>query len=163
MNTKNIAKLSIMVAIMCILSTLAIPTPSGVPLTLQTFSIALAGFYLGKKYGSIAVFIYIILGIIGLPVFAGIQGGIGRILAPSGGFILGFVFIAFFSGLGIRYSFVGLIICHLIGVLQFSFISSLPFLASIVSVSLPYIIKDILSLIFAYIISNRLKKIIPSS
>lgn len=159
MNIKIITKISIIVSIISILSVVSIPLPlpSNIPLTLQTFSISFAGFYLGKKYGSFATIIYILIGVIGLPVFSGMQGGIGRLFVPSGGFILGFVFISFFSGISLKCSFIGLFICHLFGIIQFSIKTNTPIILSIITVSLPFILKDILSILLAYIVSKRIK------
>ena len=71
-----------------------ISIPSSVPFTLQTFAIFLAVLVLGGKMGSLSVFIYLCLGAIGVPIFAGFNGGIGVLLGNTGGYILGFMFIA---------------------------------------------------------------------
>lgn len=164
MNIKIITKIGVFSAILCILSIISIPTPFGVPLTLQTFGVSLVGFILGKKYGTISVLIYIILGAIGLPVFAGLNGGFIHIIGPTGGFIIGFLFLAFFSGfnknniISISLSLLGLIICHILGIVQFSFVTKNPIIASFTLVSLPYLIKDILSIFFAFSLKKLLEK-----
>ena len=65
-----------------------------VPFTLQTFAVFLAVGVLGGKRGSLAVLIYILLGAVGIPVFAGFSGGIGQLLGNTGGYIIGFLFSA---------------------------------------------------------------------
>ncbi|WP_272701685.1 biotin transporter BioY [Desulfovibrio sp. Fe33] len=70
-----------------------------VPVSLQTFFVALAGFALGPKRGALAVGLYLLAGIAGLPVFAGGKSGIGHLCGPTGGFLIGFVFYAFIAGL----------------------------------------------------------------
>ena len=161
MKIKNITHIAIFSALICILSTIAIPSPFGVPFTLQTFSVSLAGFVLGKKYGTICILIYLLLGSIGLPVFSGLTGGLGRFVSVTGGFLYGFIFLSFFSGYGnIFTSIIGLIICHIIGILQFSLLTKNNFLSSFAIASLPYIIKDLISIFFAYFISKKLIKII---
>ncbi len=71
-----------------------------VPFSLQTFFVLLAGFVLGPVNGSLAVLLYIVAGAVGLPVFAAGRGGLGHILGPTGGYILGFAFAACAAGVG---------------------------------------------------------------
>ncbi|WFS62255.1 biotin transporter BioY [Pseudodesulfovibrio thermohalotolerans] len=70
-----------------------------VPVSLQTFFVALAGFALGPKRGALAVGLYLLAGIAGLPVFAGGKSGLGHLCGPTGGFLIGFIFYAFIAGL----------------------------------------------------------------
>ncbi len=150
--------------ILCILSIISIPSPFGVPLTLQTFGVALCGFILGKKDGTICIIVYILLGLIGLPVFSSISSGLSHLFGVSGGFIFGFLFLSFFSGfkkspaICISFSLFGLFICHILGILQFSFISKVHIKESFLVVSFPYILKDIISIILAYIFKKMFFK-----
>ena len=164
----------LMTALICVLSQIAIPVPFGVPITLQTLAVALCGYLLGLKYGTVSTLLYILLGAIGVPVFSGFQGGIHYIFAsPTGGFITGFLLIALFSGLSavlkwrkyeklysICLGVAGTVICHLCGVMQYASIGGISFTAAVVTVSLPFILKDIASVVLAYFLSVRLKKII---
>lgn len=70
----------------------------GVPITLQTFFAVLAGILLGKRLGAISMVVYALIGLAGLPVFAGFSGGFDTLISPTFGFILSFVFIAFTTG-----------------------------------------------------------------
>jgi biotin transport system substrate-specific component len=70
-----------------------------VPVSLQTFFVALAGFALGPKRGALAVGLYLLAGAVGLPVFAGGKSGLGHLFGPTGGFLLGFVLYALVAGL----------------------------------------------------------------
>ncbi|WP_088053121.1 biotin transporter BioY [Virgibacillus dakarensis] len=72
---------------------------ASVPLSLQTFFAILAGLMLGKKLGTISIITYILVGIAGVPVFAEMSGGPFVLVSPTGGFIISFIFIAFFVGL----------------------------------------------------------------
>ncbi|WP_164668268.1 biotin transporter BioY [Virgibacillus doumboii] len=79
---------------------LAVPIGgASVPLSLQTFFATLAGLMLGKKLGSISMITYILVGTAGVPVFAKMLGGPMPLISPTGGFIISFIFIAFFVGL----------------------------------------------------------------
>ena len=71
-----------------------IQIPTAVPFTLQTFAIFLTVGLLGGKRGTVSVVIYILLGMVGLPVFAGFKGGIAALLGTTGGYIIGFIFSA---------------------------------------------------------------------
>lgn len=71
-----------------------IQIPAAVPFTLQTFAIFLTAGLLGGKRGTVSVVIYILLGMVGLPVFAGFKGGIAALLGTTGGYIIGFIFSA---------------------------------------------------------------------
>ena len=91
-NTKRIALIAMFVAVMTICSWISIPLT--VPITLQTFAIFVTCGVLGGCDGTIAVCIYIMLGIIGLPVFSGFTGGPAKLLGPTGGYIIGFILTA---------------------------------------------------------------------
>ena len=71
-----------------------------VPVTFQDFFVVLAGLALGAKRGALAVLLYILAGALGLPIFSGGRAGLGHLLSPTAGYLAGFVFLAFFSGLG---------------------------------------------------------------
>ena len=71
-----------------------ITIPVGIPITLQTMGIFLALELLGGKKGTFSVLLYILLGAIGVPVFSGFRGGIGVLLSNTGGYIVGFIFLA---------------------------------------------------------------------
>ena len=98
--TQSIAMIGMFTAVLAVLSILQIPMPSGVPITLQTFAVALCGYCLGKKNGTLCVALYLILGFVGVPVFTGMTAGIGKLFGYTGGFLYGFLFLAFFCGLG---------------------------------------------------------------
>ena len=89
-------------AITAVLSQIAIPMPSGVPVTLQTFAIALCGFYLCTARATVSTVVYVLLGAVGVPVFSGFKGGIASIVGPTGGFIIGFIAMAAISGIAFR-------------------------------------------------------------
>ena len=97
---KDLCMMAVFAAIISIVGQFSIPLPGGVPMTLQTLIIALAGAVLGSKKGFWSTVIYILIGAIGVPVFAGWTGGIGAIMGMTGGFLVSFPLIALFTGLG---------------------------------------------------------------
>ena len=90
--TKNMVLVALFAALIAICSWISIP--SAVPFTLQTMAVFLAVGLLGGKMGSLTVLFFILLGAVGLPVFAGFLGGIGALLGTTGGYIIGFLFSA---------------------------------------------------------------------
>ncbi|HJC25529.1 MAG TPA: biotin transporter BioY [Candidatus Eisenbergiella merdavium] len=99
-STKTMIIIAMFAAVIAVLAQIAIPLPSGVPVTLQTFAVALTAVVLGARLGSLSTLIYILLGAAGAPVFTGFNGGLGAIVGKTGGFIWGFLFLAFFTGAG---------------------------------------------------------------
>lgn len=89
LSVRDMALVAMMTALMAVCSWISIPTT--VPFTLQTLGVFLACALLGGKRGSLAVLVYILLGALGLPVFAGFSGGAGALLGSTGGYIQGFL------------------------------------------------------------------------
>lgn len=87
-------------ALLAILSQIQIPLPSGVPVTMQTFGVALMGAVLGWKVGALSILVYLMMGFVGLPVFAGFGAGVAVLAGPTGGFLIGFVGMAILCGVG---------------------------------------------------------------
>lgn len=165
--TKTIVITGMFAAVIAVLAQIAIPMPSGVPITLQTFAIALTGAVLGARLGTAATGIYILLGAVGVPVFSNFTGGLAIIAGKTGGFIWGFLFLALLCGagttlknklLGAAAGLPGLAACHLLGTLQFAFLTGMNFPESALLVSVPYLPKDILSLILAYALGLQIRK-----
>lgn len=80
LTTKQIVLTGMMTAVLAVLSIVTIPLPTGVPVTLQTFAMAFCGYVLGWKLGGASSALYLILGAIGVPVYAGMSGGFGALL-----------------------------------------------------------------------------------
>lgn len=164
--TKNIIFTGLFAAILCVCSQISIPTPFGIPFTLQTFAVALCGYILGSKKGTLAVLVYVLLGAVGLPVFAGFGGGFQKLFGATGGFIFGFFAASALCGLGadkntvlsIVLGVAGILICHFCGVLQYSLVTSNPFISSFLTVSGMFLVKDIISVILAHFVARPIKK-----
>ncbi len=162
----------VLAAVMAVLSQIAIPMPGSVPLTLQTFAVALCAALGGIRKGMPAVLVYLALGAAGVPVFAGFRGGIGVLLAHTGGFLWGFVPMALLCGLGgcsekrlfaALMGFGGILLCHLCGILQYMAVSGLGFAESFLLISLPYLLKDALSLAAAQLCARTLRRTMRSA
>lgn len=86
-------------AILCILAPISIPlgfTP--IPVTLGFFAVVMVGILLGSFRGTVCVFVYILLGAVGLPVFSGFVGGLPKVVGPTGGYLWGYLFMTFLTG-----------------------------------------------------------------
>lgn len=97
--TRNLVLCGVCAAITCILAPLSIPLAGGVPISLATFAVMLSGVLLGGTPGAVSQLVYVLLGSVGLPVFAGWSGGFGIVMGMTGGFIVGYIPLAFFTGL----------------------------------------------------------------
>ena len=170
-STRDMCLIGMFVAIIAIMAQVSIPLPGGVPLTLQTFAIALAGFVLGSKNGLIAAIIYIMLGAVGAPVFSHFGGGLPHIIGPTGGFIMSFPVIAYFAGIAankkstplqVLWLSCGIAINHLCGMLYFSFVTSLPLTTAFTAAVLPFLPIDLVRMALVLSLGNSLRRYIPT-
>lgn len=99
-SARNLTTIALFTAVIVVVSQLSVPLPGGVPMTLQTFIIPLAGVVLGAFGGTMSTLLYVLLGAIGIPVFAGFTGGLGIVLGMTGGFIVSFPLMALTAGWG---------------------------------------------------------------
>lgn len=165
-STKEIVCVGMFAAVLAVLSQIAIPMPSGVPITLQTFAIALTGVVLAWKLGVTSTLVYILLGAVGVPVFSEFSGGLHVLVKYTGGFIWGFIVLALLCGvgitlknklLGVLLGFVGLAVCHLFGVIQFMVVMKMGLMESFLLASAPYLIKDAISVILAFAVGAQIR------
>jgi biotin transport system substrate-specific component len=98
LNTSVITRVALMAALTAVAALIAIPI-FPVPFTLQVLAVILSGFLLGPRYGALAQTIYVLVGAAGAPVFAEFSGGLGRVLGPTGGYLVAFPIAAAVAGL----------------------------------------------------------------
>ncbi len=100
-NIKGIILCGVFAAVVAVCSWITVPLPfTQVPINLAILGVLLAGGLLGSKYGALSLLVYILLGAVGLPVFAGFGAGLGVLVGPTGGYIVGYLLCAAISGLG---------------------------------------------------------------
>ena len=176
MQTRQLAATALMAALLALCAWLTIPTV--VPFTMQTFGIFLAVGLLVGKLGSLAVGVYLLLGIVGLPVFSGFSGGIGTLAGVTGGYLLGFLLIALVMWLAERLfgtgtavfvlsGLVWLAVCYAFGTAWFLVLytrSTGPIgLWSVLwSCVLPFVIPDLCKLALALVLRQRLRRALPA-
>ena len=147
-----------------------ITVPAAIPFTMQTFCIFLTLYILGGANGTKAILLYLLLGAIGLPVFSGFKAGLSILAGPTGGYLIGFIFIGLSYRLGERFFsshgkflflILGLCICYAFGTGWFVYISnsgssSVSILQALSLCVLPYIIPDLIKLLLASKLSAKL-------
>lgn len=171
MKTKDMTYIALMAVLISVCSWLSVPT--AIPFTMQTYAVFTALLLLGGRRGSIAVAVYIALGAAGLPVFSNFTGGIGRLLGPSGGYIIGFLFTALCYWLCEKLLgksiwakaaslAVGLVLCYAFGTAWFvevySRTSSISCTAAIGMCVLPFIIPDAVKMALAFLTDRLIGK-----
>ena len=173
--TYDLVYIAVFAVVMAVCSWISIPAQ--VPFTLQTFGVFMAVGVLGGKRGTMAVLVYVLLGAVGVPVFAGFSGGIGALLGNSGGYIIGFIFSAlvmwaFEKFLGrkpvvqIISMIVGLIVCYAFGTAWFMVAytrstGAVGLMAVLGWCVFPFIIPDLIKIVVALGLTKSLKKVLP--
>lgn len=172
LSTKNIILIGMFASIQAIISQLSLPMPNGMPITIQVFGITLLGVVLGWKLGFFSTIVYILIGCIGIPVFAGYRGGIGVLANMTGGYILSYPLMVIFCGIKFKFSkkylnlfftivfsIIGLLITEAIGGLQWAALSGDMSVKAVFIYSITaFIPKDMLLTILGVIIGIQIRK-----
>ena len=163
--THGLVKCALCVALITVCSWISIPFP--VPFTLQTFAVFFAAALLGPRISALAIGAYLLLGAAGVPVFSGFRGGVDALVGPTGGYLAGFLPAVVLTGLLMKRlrpfpaMLAGLIACYALGSVWYmaAFAGETDLMPTLSVCVFPFIIPDILKLILANHISNRLKNI----
>ncbi len=159
---------AIFAALMCILGPISIFI-GPVPVSLTNLIIYISIFILGTKGTLISYLIYFLLGLVGLPVFSGFQGGIAKVFGPTGGYLLGFIFIVLISGISFSLSnnntiitilgmIIGTAIAYLFGTIWFVNYMKCDIIYALSVCVLPFIPFDLIKIIIAPFIGNAVRK-----
>ena len=176
LTTLAMVQIALCTALICVSAQLAIPLPIGVPFTLQVLMVMLTALILKPLYSVISLLLYVLLGVVGLPVFSGAKSGIGTILSPTGGFIIGFVLAAFFVSLlkgvlgrklggkltVVRYIIVtviiGIPVMYIPGIALYMVYTGADLVSAIVTLTSVFILLDIAKCVIASLIAVLLNK-----
>ena len=167
---KDLVFTAMFAAIIAVCSILSVPIGT-VPVTLQTFAVCLSAAVLGWKRGTLSVLIYILLGVAGVPVFAGMKGGIGVLAGPTGGYIIGFLLTAFIIGLAaektsrralplILSMAGGVLLCYAVGTVWFMTVTGRGIAEALMLCVVPFLLFDAAKIALAALLSNRLSRFI---
>ncbi len=180
--TTYMALCGLFAALMAICSFISIPlgfTP--VPVNLATLGVFLAGGLLGKKYGTISLAVYVLLGAVGIPVFAEFRGGLSVLAGPTGGYIIGYIAAAFLVGLIVDAGLqdrrsridqsrgrqllicviamiIGLLACYLLGTIWFIVSTHTGVAASLGMCVIPFLPGDALKIAAGAILVQKLRR-----
>lgn len=174
LRTSDMTHIALFAVLLAVCSWLVIPAP--IPFTLQTFAVFFALLTLGGKHGFICIVIYLLMGIVGLPVFSGFQGGFGTLLGPSGGYLLGFAVAAIlFRLLTARRAAVsrsrkiagcltGLLGCYIFGTAWYMYLygGKGSLWSTLVVCVFPFVIPDLIKLALAALLSRQLNRHLPN-
>lgn len=172
MKTKDMVLIGMFAAVLAVISQISLPMPSGVPITIQVFGVALVGVVLGWKRGFAATVVYILLGAVGLPIFANFKGGMAVILGYGGGYIMAWPVMALLAGIRpdtknktmnlaimIGLSVIGLLIVESVGGYRWAVLAGDRTFASIMAYSfVAFIPKDTILTVLAVLIGNQMRK-----
>lgn len=176
--TKSIVFVALFAALISACAFVSIPVPgTPIPIVLQNMMVVLSGLLLGPILGTAATVLFILAGILGLPIFSGGTGGIAKIMGPTGGFIIGYAFAALVAGLicgrprmGRKASIVriiiaalcGFVVMYIPGVIHFMRTLDKTFAETMALCVTPYIPGDLIKMVVAILITIPLRKTVAA-
>jgi biotin transport system substrate-specific component len=166
--TKSIALIALMTAVTCVLAPLSLPIGL-VPISLTNLAIYFALYILGMKKGTISYIVYLFIGLVGVPVFSGFTGGPAKLIGPTGGYLIGFVFMAMIAGIFIDkfkgkmvLSMVGMIlgtlVCYGFGTAWLAYQGQMNFKAALFAGVIPFIPGDLIKMVLAAVFGPQIIK-----
>lgn len=184
LSTNDLVLCALCAAVTCILAPISIPLAGEVPISLATFAVLLSGILLGAKLGAMSQLIYVLLGSVGVPVFAGWTGGIGITLGMTGGYIIGYIPMALIAGLvyhrfgrnesGARkyiVMFVSMILAtavlYILGTAWFIAQTGMTLGASLAACVIPFLPGDLIKIVAVMLVAPpieaALKRVVPAT
>ena len=168
MNVAMMTRTALMAAVTAVAAQITIPLEP-VPFTLQVFAVILTGLLLGPRYGALAQAIYVLVGAVGVPVFAGFKGGLGIIFGDTGGYLLAYPVAAAVAGLaartvahaprtrallaGVLYGCAALAFIYALGATWLAVIAGLSPTAALVAGVLPFVVFDLIKVALAALVA----------
>ncbi len=167
--TIDLVYIGLFSALIAVCAWIAIPLT--VSVTLQTFAVCLTAGLLGWKRATLTTIVYILLGIIGLPVFTGFNSGLAAVTGPTGGYIVGFIFTALIVGFAVEkvgrkiwqnvvFMVIGILVCYLFGTVWFVIAYKVSFVSALSTCVIPFLLPDAVKIVLAAVLVNRLKRFV---
>ena len=154
LTTKQMTLIALMTALTCILGPLSIPLPfSPVPISFTNLVLYFSVFVLGTKFSTISYIVYLLIGLVGLPVFSGFSGGPAKVAGPTGGYLVGFVFLTVIAGFFVEH-FKGKLSFAVLGMV----LGTIGFVAGLGVGVFPYIPGDLVKIAIACIIGPKIRR-----
>ncbi|MBR5338002.1 MAG: biotin transporter BioY [Lachnospiraceae bacterium] len=174
MQIRRMTSIALVTAVMCLISPFMIYIPvSPVPVSFSVFTVFIAVYVLDMRDGLIACGLYVLLGLVGLPVFSGFTGGAGKLLGPTGGYIIGYFLIILIAsplvhrtadlrlhGLAL---IAGVAACYALGTLWLAISTGLSFDKALLAGVIPFIPADLVKTAAILVAGPQLKRAIYSS
>ncbi len=173
--TSTLTLIGLMTAVTCILGPLSIAIPiSAVPISFTNLAIYISAIILGWKKGTISYLVYLLIGFVGVPVFSSFSSGPAKLLGPTGGYLIGFIFMALIAGYfvdkfaGKIYMYavgmiLGTIVTYGLGTAWLAYQTNMTFGAALLVGVVPYIVGDLVKIVVAIGLGVAIKKQIKSA
>ena len=178
MNAAAMTRTALMAAFTAVAAQITIPLEP-IPFTLQVLAVVLTGLLLGPRYGALAMAIYVLIGAVGVPVFAGFRGGLGIVFGDTGGYLLAYPLAAAFAGLaagtvanssrrrglvvGLLWGTAALAVIYALGATWLAFLANLSFGAALAAGVLPFVPFDLIKVGLAALVAVAVAPAIATS
>lgn len=160
--------MALMTAVTCIIAPMSIPI-GPVPISLTNLVLCFSIVLVGKKRATVSFFIYLLVGAIGIPVFSGFSGGIGKMIGPTGGYLIGFLFLTWIGGiftekhLGKPFWYavgmlLGTVSVYFFGTIWFVFLMKTEVWYALTICVFPFLIFDIIKIVLACTVGETIRK-----
>lgn len=162
-------------ALICVVAPLTVPLPfSPVPISFANLIIYLCAVIVGTKKITISVLMYILIGAVGVPVYSGYNAGLQRIAGPTGGYLLGFIACAVFTGVFVEkfenkiYMYaigmvIGTCVCYIMGTVWLSYCNNLTFMQALWAGVIPLVPGDIVKIVIAVLAGYKMRKLLRNT
>src|SRR5215211_6148920 len=168
LNAATMTRVALMVAVTAVAAQITVPIEP-VPFTFQVLAVILSGLLLGPRYGSLAMAVYLLVGAVGVPVFAGFKGGLGIVFGDTGGYLLAYPLAAAVAGLGahavahdqrrqallvgLLCGCAALVVIYALGATWLSVIAGLSPAAALATGVLPFVVFDLVKVVVAALVA----------
>lgn len=167
-SVREMALIAVMTAVICVLGPLSVPI-GVIPVSFTNLAIYLAIYVLGCRRGVISYVVYLLIGMVGVPVFSGFTGGVAKLFGPTGGYLIGFIFMAIICGIVIDKfeckfvpsmigMIVGTIVCYFFGTAWLAYQAGMSFQAALAAGVLPFIIPDLVKMVIAAVVGVQIRR-----
>lgn len=165
--TQQMALVAIMTALTCILAPFSLPI-GPVPISLTNLVIYFSLYLLGWKLGTLSYVIYLLIGLVGVPVFSGFTAGPAKLFGPTGGYLIGFIPMAIIAGIVIdKYTekwllcllamIIGTIVCYALGTTWLAYEAKMDMMAALWAGVIPFILGDLVKMALAILIAPKIR------
>ena len=163
----SMTSIALIAAVICVVGPFTLPI-GPVPITLAPLAILLSVYILGTKKGTIALLIYLLIGAVGVPVFSGFTGGVGKLAGPTGGYLIGYIFFALIAGWFIHrfydkvvIQFLGMVLAlavlYAFGTAWLAYSAGMTFGAALAVGVLPFIVFDLIKIVIAIVLGRAVR------